>query len=57
VYKKIEEKMEAKVKASLEDAGVTTNLKEMTAEETAKLFEEEPDKATQMQYIDELNIP
>lgn len=57
VYKKIEDKMEAKVKASLEDAGVTTNLKEMTAEETAKLFEEEPDKATQMQYIDELNIP
>ena len=57
IYSKFEGVMKAKVKESLENAGVTTDLSKLTDEETQDLLESEPDKATQVQVIDGLDLP
>ena len=57
IYSKLEDAMKEKVKESLENAGVTTDLSKLTDEETQALLAEDPDKATQVQLIDGLDLP
>ncbi|MCR5226764.1 MAG: CvpA family protein [Eubacterium sp.] len=57
IYNKLEDSMKEKVKVSLENAGVTTDLSKLTEEETQALLSAEPDKATQVQVIDSLDLP
>ncbi len=57
IYNKLEDSMKEKVKESLENAGVTTDLSKLTEEETQALLSAEPDKATQVQVIDSLDLP
>lgn len=57
IYSRIEASVEEKVKTTLENAGVKENLEAMTAEEAKNVLETEPDKATQMQLIEEFNLP
>ena len=57
IYNKLEDSMKEKVKESLKNAGVTTDLSKLTEEETQALLSAEPDKATQVQVIDSLDLP
>ena len=57
IYRKLQKDMEKKMKQSLRDAGMTDDLEKKAKEETAKMMEEQPDKATQMQMIDTLDLP
>lgn len=57
VYKKIETDTQKNVAESLKNSGVTTDLSKLTKEETKFLMENDPDKATQVQRLDSLNLP
>lgn len=57
ISEKIEEKVESQIQQSLEDAGVTTDLEDITSAETEKALTESPDKSTQIQMIDAMNLP
>ncbi|MCR5543895.1 MAG: CvpA family protein [Eubacterium sp.] len=57
VYSKLESDINRRVAESFKDSGVTTDLKALTAEETGRIMEENPDKATQIQLIEGLNLP
>ena len=57
VYTKLQSNLQKRVAESLKNAGVTTDLSELTDEETARILEENPDKAMQIQLIDGFNIP
>ena len=56
IYGKLEAAMEKKVKESLENAGITKDIDALTKKETGNLMETDPDKATQVQMIDGLNV-
>ena len=56
IYDKFKDALEKKVEESLKDAGVTTDLENLTKQETNSLLETDPDKATQIQVIDGLNL-
>lgn len=57
VYEKIEADTRKSVEESLKDSGVTKNLSGLSKEETRNIMENNPDKATQVQRIDALNLP
>ena len=57
IYTRIEASVENKVEDSLKNAGVKDGLDVLTAQETQNVLGTEPDKATQMQLIDEFNLP
>jgi len=57
IYSKLEDVIKENVKESLENVGVTADLSKLTEEETQALLATEPDKATQVQVIDSLNLP
>ena len=57
VYSRLEASVKKKVKTSLENAGVKEELNSLTEQETKKVLETEPDKATQMQLIEDYNLP
>ena len=57
IYSRLEASVEGKVKTSLKNAGVKEGLDTLTAEETKNVLETEPDKATQMQLIEDYNLP
>ena len=57
IYNRLQKDMEKKMKQSLEDAGMPGDLEKMSKEETAKLMEEQPDKATQMEMIRYMKLP
>jgi uncharacterized membrane protein required for colicin V production len=56
IYDKLEKAVEKKVKESLENAGITKDLDEIAKQETSNLMGTDPDKATQVQMIDGLNV-
>ena len=57
IYKKIETDTQKTVAESLKNAGVTTDLNELTKKETKYILENDPDKETQIKQIDALNLP
>ena len=57
IYDKIEDKTRKKVEESLKNAGVTKDVEALTDAETVEILSADPDKATQMQYISEMNLP
>ena len=56
IYDKLESAEEKKVRESLENAGITNDLDAITKQETTSLMGTDPDKATQVQMIDGLNV-
>lgn len=57
IYTKIESQLQKRVAESLQSSGVTTDLSKLTQEETSHLLSVEIDRATQVQLIDEMDIP
>ena len=57
IYEKIEKDTKKSVEESLKDAGIKKDLDKLSEEETKSLMENDPDKATQVQRIDSLNLP
>ncbi len=57
VYTKLESEMQKKVADSLKASGVTTGLSDMAEDETSFLLSVDPDKASQVQFIDDFDMP
>ncbi|MCR5213000.1 MAG: CvpA family protein [Eubacterium sp.] len=57
IYTKVQRELQQQVAEALKDTGVTTGLSDITEEETNLLLSVDPDKATQIQMIDNFDMP
>ena len=57
IYSRLQDSVEADIKESLKNAGYTEGVETIVTEKKEEILAVEPDKATQIQLIDSLNLP